>query len=277
MVQLSRPFQVVLAAFVLFAIAWFALLHRPASGSSSGSGSANVATPHPHAPLRAGSSTAAAHRAAGDTAPGAHANSSPGHATHVRSSSAHAVRVTHATTPGAGHARVVVHTHSSSAGDTRTVVHTHSSGAAAHHVATRTASATGAAPHKTAAGQRRLQPTPRVPTTPANATSTPALQATVASELKQGKVVLLLFWNPNSTSDSVVHKQVEIVAHKLGRSVVVHTASAAQVGTFGSITRDIQVYQTPTLLIVNPKSQVTTVTGYTDAYALEQTIREARG
>jgi hypothetical protein len=31
------------------------------------------------------------------------------------------------------------------------------------------------------------------------------------------------------------------------------------------------------LLIVNPRGQVTTVTGYTDAYALEQMIREARG
>jgi hypothetical protein len=276
MVQLSRPFQVVLAAFVLFAIAWFALLHRPGSGSSSGSGSSNVVTSRPHASLRAGSSAAAARRAAGDTAPGAHANSSTGHATHVRSSSAHAVRVTHTTAPG-GHAGVVVHTHASGAGHTRTVVHTHSAGPGAHRVATRTASATVAAPHKTAAAPRRAQPTPRAPTTPANGTSAPAMQATVASELKQGKVVLLLFWNPKSTSDSVVHKQVEIAARKLGRGVVVHTASAAQVGAFGSITRDIQVYQTPTLLIVNPKSQVTTVTGYTDAYALEQTIREARG
>jgi hypothetical protein len=103
------------------------------------------------------------------------------------------------------------------------------------------------------------------------------MQATVAHELKQGKVVLLLFWNPHSSNDSAVHRQVGLVAHKLGRSVAVHTAPADQVGSFGSITRDIQVYQTPTLLIVNPHGQVTTVTGYTDSYALEQTIREVRG
>ena len=103
------------------------------------------------------------------------------------------------------------------------------------------------------------------------------MQATVAAELKQHKVVLLLFWNPSSSSDAAVRRQVQIVAHKLGRSVAVHTTSANQVSSFGSITRDIQIYQTPTLLIVNPHAQVTTVTGYTDAYALEQTIREARG
>ncbi len=54
-------------------------------------------------------------------------------------------------------------------------------------------------------------------------------------------------------------------AHRLGHSVAVHYALAKQVNSFGSITRDIQVYQTPTLLIVNPKRQVTTLTGYTDS------------
>jgi hypothetical protein len=103
------------------------------------------------------------------------------------------------------------------------------------------------------------------------------MQATVAAELKHGKVALLLFWDPKSANDRAVHGEVLAVSHKLGHEVVVHTAAAAQVGEFGSITREIQVYQTPTLLIVNPHGQVTTVTGYTDAYALEQTIREARG
>jgi hypothetical protein len=103
------------------------------------------------------------------------------------------------------------------------------------------------------------------------------MQAVVAGELKQGKVVLLLFWNPHSSDDVAVNGQVRAVAHKLGGRVAVHTASPSQVGSFGSITREIQVYQTPTLLIVNPRGQVTTLTGYTDAYAIEQSIAEARG
>ncbi|HEY2768635.1 MAG TPA: hypothetical protein VGI76_10270 [Solirubrobacteraceae bacterium] len=122
--------------------------------------------------------------------------------------------------------------------------------------------------------------TPAKPVTHPKVRSTPhapAMQAKVAAELHQGKVALLLFWNRHASDDSAVQREVQIVAHKFGRRVVVHTASADQVGSFGSITRDIQVYQTPTLLIVNPRGQVTTVTGYTDAYALEQMIREARG
>jgi hypothetical protein len=103
------------------------------------------------------------------------------------------------------------------------------------------------------------------------------MQTTVAAELKQGKVVLLLFWNPHSTDDAAVERQVQAVAHKLGHGVAVHTALAKQVNSFGSVTRNIQVYQTPTLLIVDPKLQVTTLTGYTDAYSIEQAVAEARG
>jgi hypothetical protein len=107
--------------------------------------------------------------------------------------------------------------------------------------------------------------------------SAAAIQSTVAAELKQGKVVLLLFWNPRSTDDAAVERQLQAAAHKLGRGVAVHTAGAKQVNSFGSITRNIQVYQTPTLLIVDPKLQVTALTGYTDAYSIEQAVAEARG
>ena len=105
--------------------------------------------------------------------------------------------------------------------------------------------------------------------------STPTMQAVVASELKQGEGILVLFWNPHSSDDIAVAGQVKAVAHTLGRHVAVHTAYASQVNSFGSMTRGIQVYQTPTLMIVNPHGQVTTLTGYTDAYAIEQAIAEA--
>lgn len=89
-------------------------------------------------------------------------------------------------------------------------------------------------------------------------------------------MVLLLFWNPRSSDDAAVDRQVRAAVHKLGRGVAVHTARAGQVNSFGSITRDIQLYQTPTLLVVNPHHQVTTLTGYTDAFAIEQAVAEAR-
>jgi hypothetical protein len=240
MAQISRPFQVVLAAFVLFAVAWFALLHRP--GTSSTESSASVSAPHPHAPAHA-------------------RTTAPAHAT----GKAHTTVKTHATTV-TRHGTTVTH---------RTTSVTH--GASKHaslttHHTTVTHAAAPAASHKAAGDPHRS-----VPAQHGAKSTTPAMQATVAAELRQHKVVLLLFWNPSSSSDAAVHRQVQIVAQKLGRSVAVHTSAASQVGAYGTITRDIQIYQTPTLLVVNPHRQVTTVTGYTEAYALEQTIREARG
>jgi hypothetical protein len=267
MAQISRPFQVVLAAFVLFAIAWFALLHRPGASSSGSSAPASVGrpvAPHPHAPAHA-RTTSIAHR-----------TTSVNHATPSGASTAHHSSVTHVSSNG-----VSTRHHSS-------VTHTSSSGASTHHQSsvtvhrsstTSTASHTAApgASHKAAVDPRRTQPARHAPAATAKSPAAPAMQAAVAAELKQGKVVLLLFWNPSSSNDAAVHKQVQIVERKLGHRLAVHTASASQVSSFGSITRDIQIYQTPTLLVVNPHAQVTTVTGYTEAYALEQTIREARG
>lgn len=105
----------------------------------------------------------------------------------------------------------------------------------------------------------------------------PASPATIAAELHQGKTVLLLFLNPRSYDDDATAIGTTEVAHKLRHHVAAHLALAGQVNSFGSITRDIQVYQTPTLLIINPKREVTTVTGLTDEFALEQAIAEAKG
>jgi hypothetical protein len=255
MAQISRPFQVVLAAFVLFAVAWFALLHRPGTTSSGSSTPASVAhsvAPHPHAPTQTRTTS------------------------HTRTTTqTRTTTHTHAAAPA--HAKVQTHT-TTVTHHTTSVTHTAAKGASTHHhtsVTVHHTSVTHTTTHTTAAAHKPA--TQHTPAASAQSPTTPAMQATVAAELKQHKVVLLLFWNPSSSSDAAVHRQVQIVAHKLGHSIAVHASAASQVGSYGSITRDIQIYQTPTLLIVNPQAQVTTVTGYTDAYSLEQTIREARG
>jgi hypothetical protein len=235
MAQISRPFQIALAALALFVLAWFAVLHRPGSSESTGSSGSGAAP---------SSATAVSHETARGT----------GHSTSAPAKQAASTQHRHAT--AAHHQTHVSRTHA--------VVTHHAKHVHVVHVG---------ASHTTAKHAHPARPAPQAPATH----GAPLLQAAVASELGHGKVVLLLFWNPHSSSDAAVHGEVQSVAHKLGRQVAVHTAAAGQIGQFGSITRDIQVYQTPTLLIVNKHRQVTTVTGYTDAYSLEQTIREARG
>ncbi len=57
--------------------------------------------------------------------------------------------------------------------------------------------------------------------------------------------MLLLFLNPRSYDDAGAAIDTADVAHKLSHHVVAHLALANQVNSFGSITRKIQVYQTP--------------------------------
>lgn len=102
------------------------------------------------------------------------------------------------------------------------------------------------------------------------------MQTLVEHELRQHKTVLILFWNRHGSDDMAVHNALPAVQHAFGGSVAVHYATAGQVGAFGTITHAVQVTQTPTLLIVNPKGQTTVLTGLDDAFAIQQAVKESR-
>lgn len=103
-----------------------------------------------------------------------------------------------------------------------------------------------------------------------------AAQLAVEGELAHGKTVMLVFWNPRSTVDQEVRTQAIAVASGSKGTVTMHAALAHQVGMFGTITEVARVYQTPTILIVNRRGVVSTLTGLTDVFALQQAVREAR-
>jgi hypothetical protein len=103
-----------------------------------------------------------------------------------------------------------------------------------------------------------------------------AAQLLVERELSHGKTVMLLFWNPKSTVDQEVQTQAGAFARRSKGTVAVHAALPKQVDMFGTITEVAHVYQTPTILIVNRRGVVSTLTGLTDVFALEQAVREAR-
>jgi len=260
MAQLSRPFQIALAGVLLFAVVWFVAL--------GGHGSSPSSTPAASTPAPTPASTPSAHPAAGSThiegitravahaheavaasqrAADKSANSSaetPGQSSSTQSSSTVSSSSKTVTTKhGTAHTSTTVVTKHGATGASATVT--------TKHVVT-------PAPHKVASG------------------GIPAQQAAVESELKQGKVVLVLFWNPKGADDKKVYKELQAVSKKLGGKIAVHNAEASQVGSFGSITKAIQVYQTPTILLVNGKGVTSTLTGFTDAFSIEQTIDEAR-
>jgi hypothetical protein len=292
MAQLSRPFQVALLALAVLVLAWFAVLHRP-GGSPTGS-----------AP--------SAHSSAGATAAKSSPNGDPSHVYHgpvpglegltrdikraheasttsqnsnqaIQSKAAQASNEAGSAATSGGtsvadraaradhshvahHAGAVTGTSAAATAGSRTQTH-----AAHDHTATTVSKSAPAATHRAPRAQHGSAAAAPSKSPPRE------MQAVVASELKQGKIVLLLFWNPHSSDDDATAIETAIAAHRLGHSVAVHFARANQVNSFGSITREIQIYQTPTLLIINPKLEVTTLTGLADAYTIEQAVAEARG
>jgi hypothetical protein len=281
MTQVSRRYQIALVVLVLFAAVWFAAL-RPHSGSSSSSPARTAKSPQ-----GPGSPTGTSH----GSAPGV-----------------------------AGLSRAISKAHEAVAQSERNAKQLQQksnqasspSGAAGAGSSSAKAPATGAAKSAAPAAQPGASTPSRTSTRgPASlhqkghhpSTSpvkTPAHQQLVERAIKQGKIAVVLFWNPRGGDDLAVHQQLQILqtAHhqagpaashnaavrhllkasglELQKSIAVFDARANQVTWFGSFTRAVQIYQTPTILIVNRQGKVKTLTGLTDAYSIEQAVDEAR-
>ena len=107
---------------------------------------------------------------------------------------------------------------------------------------------------------------------PARSSAAPARQALVEGALRRGEIAVVLFWSPQGADDLAVRAELQ----RVDKGIAVFEASPSEVTSFGSITRTVRVYQTPTILIVNPRGQATTLTGLTDAYSIQQAIDTLR-
>jgi hypothetical protein len=273
MMQLSRPFQIVLVTFCLFAAVWFfALRSHSASTSGGGSSPPSAASPAaqpatPSTPYHGSAPGVAGLTRAIEKARGA-VTQSEQHAKRLQQKSAQASgEPSVGTAPGAARTRAPA-----------TTSVTPKSSATTHGSAATGGGAQGASRAKTGAASK---------------------QATVEGELKRGNVVVLLFWDPRGADDKAVHSELQLLqaVHRglrplrnvpvvrrllkaggmeLSSKIAVHEASASQVASFGSFTRTAQVYSTPTVMIINARGQATTLTGLTDAFSLEQAIDTAR-
>jgi hypothetical protein len=283
MTQISRPFQIaLLAAGVLMAV-WFVALrgHSPntTSPSSGGAPSAASSTPSPSP----GSPSSVYH----GSAPGVEGLSRAIAKAHgaVATSQQNAKELEQKSAQASASGATAPTTAPSAAPSAKSTASAGSS-AAATHKATATPHAASPAHGKSAGSPKAVA-------------QTPARQALVERALNQGKVAVILFWNKRGADDAAVNfelKLLEAVHHvikpranspkvrrelsaynlELDKPFAAFEARANEVTSFGTITHGVQVYGTPTILVVNKKGQVRTITGLTDAYAIEQTIDEAR-
>ncbi len=261
MAQISRPFQIALIAVALLAGVWFIALggHRT---STTGAGS-SPATPASAAPA------AQAPKAAAPTAPGV-----AGLAKDVERARG-AAGAAQQNAKQVEERSAALSTATSS--DTAKVTHSASPAAAAPAGSTSVRS-----PAKSTTGASTKLHASHAPVTPKSAPAksapggTRARQVLVEHALGEGKVAVILFWDAKGSDDRAVQQEVRRMQAGAPRDFVAFQASSHEVTSFGTITRGVQVYGTPTLLIVNKKGQTTTITGFTDAYSIQQAINEAR-
>jgi hypothetical protein len=311
MAQLSRPLQLGVLACAVLALAVVFALHRPgASSSGSGSSSPSVASSSGGSSSSSSSSSGGSNSVYHGSAPGVEgltrdiqrAHGAVAKVQHnaqtVQSKAVQGTGEASGATAAAAASQHAAHSGAAAAAGAHHATHTAAHGTSSHGAAAPNANATAAsilhhlttawhlkavlhlidliAPAVGADLSAKVSHKDGTLVARMKADLRPASQATVAAELHQHKTVLLLFVNPGAYDDDVTAIVTAEVAHKL-HHVDAHLMLASQVNSLGSITREIQIYQTPTLLIVNPKRQVTTLTGLTDEFALEQAIGEAKG
>jgi hypothetical protein len=255
--QLSRPYQIALVAVVLLGLVWAVAL-RGHSSNPSEPAPASSPAPTASTPSPAPSTSASEAKAAAAPTP-----------------------VYHGAAPGVE-------------GLTRAIAKAHGAVAESQQNAQQLQRKSSEASQEAQSTPEPVRATTRGTGTAAGATSTTHTsaraktghvkprggrspqQALVESELAHGRTVMLLFWNPRSTVDQEVMAQAGVLARGSRGSVALHAALAHQVDAFGKITEVAHVYQTPTILIVNRHGVVSTFTGLTDVYSLQQALREAR-
>lgn len=271
MAQLSRPYQIVLGVLVLFAAVWFIAL-RGSSTNTSGSGSSAAASaPATATPASTASTAAAEAKAAAAPTPIYH-GAAPGVEGLTR-----AINKAHGAVATSQQNAKQLEEKSAQASD-QTAAGASTAGprpTSAAASVTRSKSSTAASLDKPAVTHKGASNGVSAPSKK-SVSDASSMQASVERELKQGKVVAILFWNPKGSVDLAVQRELRAVGHALGGKLAVKDAEADQVGAFGSITHAVQVYQTPTILIVNKHGQATALTGLTDVFSIEQAIDEAR-
>jgi hypothetical protein len=261
MTRLSRPYQIALAAIGLFAAVWLIAL-RGHSGSSSPS-SASSTPPAAQPAASAGGSSAA-------TTP--YTGSAPGVAglTRAIEKARGAVGVSEANAKQLAEksAQASSATASPSAGAS-------AAGAAAAHASSNSTAAPTHTTTRVTVHARTHRASTRAPAARSDLLAALSPERAVEADLQQGKVVAILFWNARAPVDQAVHAELAAAARSLHGHLAVISAGAKHVGDFGTFTRAVQVYATPTILFVNRRGQTSSLTGLTDVYALEQAIAEA--
>ena len=108
----------------------------------------------------------------------------------------------------------------------------------------------------------------------APAVDTKGLPKPIAKAIRQDKTLVLLFWNRKSADDKAVHAALKNVDRWNGR-VYVGSAPIKQIAKYGRIARGVDVEQSPTVVVADPKLRAETLVGYVDSATIDQAVVDA--
>ena len=96
----------------------------------------------------------------------------------------------------------------------------------------------------------------------------------VLREIRQGKVVVMLFWSAAGADDVATRGAIRSVNRRNGK-VKVHVIPIGRVGDYGTVTRGITIAQSPTTLIIGRDGRARTIVGLTEPEELRQAVTDA--
>jgi hypothetical protein len=290
MTKISRPFQIALVAVALLAAVYFVALRKHSSSRESSAPAPVASTATPSTASSASTASAAGTSASSSSAASPSAGGPSGGTSTYKGSAPGVDGLTRAIQKARGavseseqHAKALQQKATAASGTAEKL------GSSATGTAGVAAAATGgtaaakhsaAATHAASSAAAAVQAKSKTPASKAGASKTasgvPVMQARVERELKRGDIAALLFWNPSGTVDKTVRRELQATARKLHGKLAISVARSSEVGSFGTFTRTVQVYGTPTILLINPAGKTASVTGLTDVFSLEQAVREIK-
>ncbi len=96
----------------------------------------------------------------------------------------------------------------------------------------------------------------------------------VQRALHAHKVLALLFYNPAATDDRAVKAELKLVPTHRG-AVVTEAIPLAELSRYTTITAQVQVNQSPTLVVIDRGRGASTIVGYTTDFEISQRIDDA--
>jgi hypothetical protein len=96
----------------------------------------------------------------------------------------------------------------------------------------------------------------------------------VAAALQARKVVALLFYNPLGSDDRAVAQELALVPRHGGR-VVSLAVPLSELNLYKMVTTQVPVQVSPTLVLIDPARQATTIVGYTTDFEISQRVDDA--